>query len=72
MVFVVGDMRIHDVPSQNASRTPPIFSLAVENVTASGNSGASVRFIALADQNMTVAGQDEEIVYIDDLTADSV
>ena len=39
---------------------------------ASGNSGASVRFIALADQNMTVAGQDEEIVYIDDLTADSV
>lgn len=39
---------------------------------ASGNSGQWVEFYNLADQDMIVAGQDEELVCINDLTADSI
>lgn len=34
--------------------------------------GAELTFINVADQNMIVAGQDEEVVAFNDLTADSV
>lgn len=39
---------------------------------ASGNSGNWVEFYNVADQDMTVAGQDEELVVLNDLTADSI
>lgn len=34
--------------------------------------GAEVRFLNVADQNMIVAGADEELVVLNDLTADSI
>ena len=39
---------------------------------ATTNSGNWVLFISVADQNMIVAGADEEIVCFNDLTADSI
>lgn len=39
---------------------------------SSALAGASVEFYSVADQNMIVAGQDEEIVCFNDLTADSI
>ena len=39
---------------------------------AANSKGGIVEFYCVADQNMIVAGQDEEIVSLNDLTADSV
>lgn len=39
---------------------------------ASGNSGLWFEFFNVADQNMTVATADEELVAMNDLTADSI
>ena len=39
---------------------------------SSALSGAEVKFFNVADQNMLVAGADEEIVCFNDLTADSI
>ena len=39
---------------------------------ASGNEGAWVEFWSVANQNLTVSGQDEELVVLNDLTADSI
>lgn len=39
---------------------------------AASNAGAWVEFYNVADQDMTVAGQDEELVCFNDLTADSI
>jgi hypothetical protein len=39
---------------------------------ASGNSGQWVEFYCVADQNMIITGTDEELVVLNDLTADSI
>lgn len=66
--YTITDQDMGKVFTTRGASTAVTFTLPA----AANFEGESVWFINVADENMIVAGQDEEIVALNDLTADSV